>query len=783
MRKWNIQREVPPYITLSADYRLSTPSFYNDHTWELRMDGNEPPAVAIQTTYGLRAHRMRLFPRFVFQNKGDGLSDPRKFYRPPSLTRFFPNYLSLYFTPFPGIDVQAEYWVPSSDCICGRSVFTNRSKTTESLRFELAGILNPINFGGGLSTDFVDGVHLLKGNLDTLNPVCVMDLCDGSSNSPFTSLNQDIELFPGNFQVVHWALASLPDYQDSLQQALELTQKSWDAEISKIEIINTAQSIEIFTGDAVWDEVFSTSQKYAYGLIFNNEENRSIPPFVLSRTPDQGYSQKGDGGDYPTSWNGPTAIDAYYLFTILLPAGIDTCRQILAAFIKADKDGFINWKACNTNPQEKILSQPLLATLSLLICQYDENPDWIKEYFPILKDFFLLWLSPEYDQDQDSFPEWVHPYQSGFGESPIYDLWHSNSQNVSIHTLETPSLLAMLIRECHSLITICEMLDYKDDKKSLQAVLDRLEKNLADCWNPDLSRYQYRDYLNHQSPQGQLIGHFSNGANPINLDFPAPTRLVVSFNSIEQETAPLTITITGKKKNSACSENITIKDFIRSVNASVYTTHHDFTHITKLTIEGLVENNTLTIQSVNYQQSDISLYTPLWAGANIPQPDKTRMISSLKKEYMQTHGFPVAPENAPYIPIYWVNLIGEGLINSGENHLAVDLVSRIMDSMAQNLQKYGALFEKINAYNGSPLGEKYKLNALAPVGLFLKTLGIEKLTTTSIILNGNNPYPWPVTIKFRNLSLTIHHQDATIAFSNGQVVNVTGKGPHHITIE
>ena len=49
MRTWNINREVPPYLTLAADYRLSAPQFTNDHIWELKMEGNEPPAMAVQS--------------------------------------------------------------------------------------------------------------------------------------------------------------------------------------------------------------------------------------------------------------------------------------------------------------------------------------------------------------------------------------------------------------------------------------------------------------------------------------------------------------------------------------------------------------------------------------------------------------------------------------------------------------------------------------------------------------------------------------------------------------
>ena len=65
MRDWSLAPGDPLCLTLAADSRLSIPDYLNDHIWELIMGGGDPAALALRTTYGLRAKTMRLFLRFT----------------------------------------------------------------------------------------------------------------------------------------------------------------------------------------------------------------------------------------------------------------------------------------------------------------------------------------------------------------------------------------------------------------------------------------------------------------------------------------------------------------------------------------------------------------------------------------------------------------------------------------------------------------------------------------------------------------------------------------------
>ena len=60
MRDWSLAKGDPLCLTLAADSRLSIPDYLNDHIWELVLGGGEPKALAVRTTYGLRAKSMRI---------------------------------------------------------------------------------------------------------------------------------------------------------------------------------------------------------------------------------------------------------------------------------------------------------------------------------------------------------------------------------------------------------------------------------------------------------------------------------------------------------------------------------------------------------------------------------------------------------------------------------------------------------------------------------------------------------------------------------------------------
>ena len=159
MREILYQSKSPLSISIAADPRINSTDYLDDQIWELTINAGEPQALAVQTTYGLRASNMRLFPRFTIGNEES--TNPQKFTKPPTFQKIFPNFIGLSFSPIKSISVQYDLWVPRSQVISGRIVITNISSQNQRLKFELIALLNPSEGGSRIIPVEIDGVRHL----------------------------------------------------------------------------------------------------------------------------------------------------------------------------------------------------------------------------------------------------------------------------------------------------------------------------------------------------------------------------------------------------------------------------------------------------------------------------------------------------------------------------------------------------------------------------------------------------------------------------------------------
>ena len=171
MREWNLHAGDPLVLTLVSDARLGATDYLDDQIWELSLGAGDPAALSLDTTYGLRARGARLFPRF---SEGEvQRTDPAEFSKAPEIHSLFPNWISLTFSPFPDIDVLAEYWVPHSHAIAGRMTVSNHGNNERKLRFEMVGQLTPVD-GQRMAPFELSAATLLAGYSGGLSPVLFM---------------------------------------------------------------------------------------------------------------------------------------------------------------------------------------------------------------------------------------------------------------------------------------------------------------------------------------------------------------------------------------------------------------------------------------------------------------------------------------------------------------------------------------------------------------------------------------------------------------------------------
>jgi len=121
----------------------------------------------------------------------------------------------------------------------------------------------------------------------------------------------------------------------------------------------------------------------------------------------------------------------------------------------------------------------------------------------------------------------------------------------------------------------------------------------------------------------------------------------------------------------------------------------------------------------------------------------------------------------------WNSLVGFGLLRYGYRDLAAELVGRLMDAITRSLEETGTFRKHYDANTGAGIGERNVLDGLPPLGLFLAALGLKIFSPWKVSLRGPNPFPWPVTVRFRGLVVQCTRQSTRVSFPSGQVVEVS----------
>jgi hypothetical protein len=783
MRDWSLGPGDPLCLTLAADARLSIPDYLNDHIWELIIGGGEPPALSLQTTYGLRAKAMRVFPRF--SENGKSISDPSAYALPPTIRRFYPNFLILDYSPLKNIDVITEYWVPQSNVLSGRVSVTNRTSSMRKIRMEVCAVLSPID-GQTMSSTQTQMVNVLAGQTGGLFPVLFMTGGPAPGSGPYPSLFLDLDLGPGATRTLTWVQAATNNLQSSFDLARQSSARPWEAEKARLELLNSSQTIDIRTGDKDWDAAFALSQCMAFGLFFAPDTHLPCPSVVSVRGPDNGYSPKGDGTDYPASWNGQTPFDAYYLSSVLPSA--EAAQDLLENFLAIQKeDGSIDGKPGLSGQRGRYLAAPLLASLAWKLYGRSEDQKFLGKVFPKLHNFFWSWFSPENDEDRDGLPQWKHILQTGFEDNPLFDAWHEWSLGVDITQVHSPALEAMLYHEAACLIKMAEQLDQHNFLPLLHEQAAKLRQSVESTWQPRTGLYHYRDRATGLSLAGKvLVKQKGSGTVLPKLKFDQPIRLLIEVQ-IQNPAAKRPEIRIHQLASKAADEVISSGDYQWRNRGSVYTTQNVFSKIGKISIKGLADEDTVIISTLDFTTEDHTLFMSLWAGIPDEGHAQTMIGRALldASRFYRPFGIPACPpltqpeaesiSQAVHLP--WNLFIGEGLLKYGFRSDAARLVAHIMTGIIQNLKQNRAFYARYHAEKGTGIGERNALNGFAPVDLFLRALGVEILSVTRVKLEGANPFPWDVTINYRGLKVMRGQEKTEVVFAIGKTVTVTDTAP------
>ncbi len=797
MRSWNIPAKPPLILPLAADTRLTPVSYTNDQIWELTLGTGEPPALALQTTFGLRALGFRLFWRF--SEGGLTLSDPAAFAAPPVLQAFYPNYLRLNFDPLAEISISAEYWAASSQIIAGRMQVENHSAQARQISFELAANLIPIENGRRMAAVEMGAATVLSGQTGDLYPLVFLTGGAQAGVGAYPSLCLRVEIASRQVYRLTWVEVAEASAEESFELARATAARNWNAEVARIELTNAGQ-IDIHTGDADWDFALAAGQNAAWGLLMNasNSISAASPAlsFVTSRQPDQGYSPRGDGSDYALPWSGQTPLDTCLLFDQILPAGAAVAKSILRNFLATQmENGFIDGRPGLAGQRSQIWATPLLATLAERIYQADGDQAFLGEVFSPLLAFVHAWLSA-HDRDGDGAPEWDHPVQTGFDEHPIFSRWHPWAQGVNITTAECPDLCAYLYCECQALQRIALIVQHKEAIPALEAFTDILRTVIDANWDEKAACYRYWDRDSHLTTRRETLGErYGPGEILIQRDFAAPVRLMIGVEAQSETARGIVLFITGAGVSGQHRvERLGAEQFNWFMQNGLTTGERVYAHLERIEVQGIDDADRVRVQTAGYEVLDHTLLLPLWAGI----PSSTRAQALMQRTLMSEEAFaspyglracPNPPESYEdslslhSVHLLWNAFVMDGMLDYGFRKEAATLFGRLMGSMVQALKRDGSFRRHYRADNGQGLGERNSLGGLPPAGLFLRVLGVKIASPRQVSLQGFNPFAWPVTVKYRGLTILRQSDKTTVIFPDGQTVVIDDPRPCTVMLQ
>lgn len=792
MKIWNLKSGGPGAYTIAADARCTPTIYANDHIWELKQGGGEPPALAIQTTFGLRARNFRLFPRFV---EGDNaIIDPILFYSPPAVRRLYPNFLQVTFSPFKGIDVIIDYWVPESNILAGRIQVTNSRLTTRKIRVQWAAILNPIDEGHRMAHQGLEATTILSGQTAGLFPVIFMTGGPEISAGPYPALSLEMNLDPGNSRELTWGHAALETQAYSFIKARATATRSWDAEIARLEVLNQSV-LDVQTGDPDWNAAFMLAQNYAFGFMVGPTEHLPNISNVSCRQPDQGHSSLGNGTDYDHLWDGQIPLDVNYLNSFLLPSAPHLARGLLENFLETQtKSGFIDFKPGLGGQRYHMLATPILVEMAWKIYEATEDLSFLENVFPKLLNFVRAWFADTQDRDGDGLPEWTHPLQLGFEDHPVFSQFYPGSQGADISKIESPSLCSFLYNEIQHLISIAQITHQANPLSALEAMAENLKSAIKASWDETDFTYRHWDRESHFSPSGEFLGQrMGSGEIHINRQFPMPIRLSVRVSAAKD--LPRTIRVfihgTGPYGNYRI-ERLEVEQFHWHIDRGSGSSERIYTTIENIEVIGVANEDQISVEVIDFSVIDHTLLLPLWAGI----PDETRAHDLVTntvlnpEKFWKTFGILACPsETKPdghsgfSVHMIWNTLIGEGLLKYGFRKETAELVTRLMQAVILNLKKNQSFYNYYHPDSGHGWGERNTIGGLAPIKLFLDTLGVRVISPTKVLVQGKNPFPWPVTIRFRGLIVNREAHTTRITFPGGQSAIVKSEDPRIITLE
>ncbi len=759
MRSYKIDAASMFEFHLAADARMSRTNYVDDQAWKLDLGGKNRAALAFQTQFGGRAGLVSIVPMWLID--GHQVYQYQSYHHPPVATHFAPNFLGIRAEIAPWLELRARYWVMESNAAGCEFAIKNHKNEELELQLELFGHviingrskkLNVLTMG-----DYSLALHL--GQIGNINPVLTLegasvDIYGGRISSP--KLGRRLVLPAGETTTVPFVVAGLPDMRDSHSVAMNWLARPWDIYFEKIDDFAGAIP-RIQTGEKTWDRLLDLSCNLLLQARMEPSDQLSHASLVANRAINRGWSRRGDGRDHIRAWAGQDPTLAYLAATAAANIEPDWAKSLIHNYLSTQDDtGFVDRQPGLAGQTQGLMMMPLLARMSWIVYHLTEDRDFLTEVMQPLIAFFQRWLGE--DKDADGAPEWRSERQMGYVAFPTFGMGQGWAQGANPRQMETPDLLAYLISEADALSSIARELEDKEAENELGQRLSDLQNSLEEFW--DGSRYTYRDRDSHLSSGSIELLRRGPGdqIHIIERPLPAPGRVMVRVVGGVNQVPRISLRLTGRDSDGEdCVIDADVDEFDWRNRQGVYTTRHALSFVGSIEIEGLSRVYKVYARTIDSSRLDINHLLPLWTGL-LPKDRAAALVECAldESQFLCPNGITMVSRGDPNfdpsnarggggIWMYFLSLIGEGMVKSGFHQEATDLVKRVLISLSQVLERDGHLSQFYHAEEIKGFGEDHHIGGIVPLKLFFDVIGVRILSPRKVWVGG--PFTWEQEVK------------------------------------
>ncbi len=749
-RTWN--SPLPEKFLLGGEQRFFSKQPQLNQGWILRQTTDTPPIPAVELLQDIPRTEFRLLPRF--NEPSQSQIEPLDYDPIPRLVSFSWDWIEFIYQPKKNLEVKSIYWSPDSGVICGESWITNRTDQKRVIFLDLVCILQSQAGGNQIALEKIKGRPILTGRLEAQNLILFISGNPYFKEDPFAYLQTKLSLVPNSTEKVHW-LCIRSDTKEEAQDVLEdVLQLDWSGEISHRKVALQSQ-IEITTGDPDWDFVLALSQKQSllrYHQL-TSQDKLKVPPRVDI-----------------------TPIQALMLLQSLENQTSDKVINILDLVFNQSIQPATTRENSDHNYSPPILAAELLWQIH----QWGFPSDIWSSYLEKAARWLEDWFSPGLDRDADGIPELEHPRILDLAGSGIAAEAPSSNRFVPFPYLESPGLCALIYNDLCKIDNLLQISRNNSDYL-IQKRKETLSIFLQESWNPEYSEFQSRDSHSHEVVDGfNIFENLQPGLNILRTGFQQPTRIGILHHRPAEDHAPGVFSVIchgldwlgNYRIEELHSVNFTWGDGIDwGFSESVYS-KLDYCILKEDDLIGIVN-----LIAPATSGKDITQTLPLWAGV-LPD-DQTREIFENvlldPERSWSPYGFcSIADSGESTVHLFWNLLLGQSLLKLGRSDTAAELIGHWMAAIIPVLRRSGSFFPGYGVNTGQGMGAEDSLESLFPVKFFLEVLGIGILQDNQLTIEGKNPFPWPVTLRYRGLVIRREKNQTTIIRPGKDTITLTG---------